>query len=98
MKKHTIPFISFMLIILLMGVLLASCSGSASTSPRGGSSGGQALMQSRCTVCHSLTRITSAHMTADQWKTTVDQMINRGAQLNPQEEQTLITYLAQNYK
>jgi len=37
-------------------------------------------------------------MTADQWKTTVDQMINRGAQLNPQEEQTLITYLAQNYK
>ncbi len=27
----------------------------------------------------------------------VDRMINRGAQLTPQEEQTLIDYLAKNY-
>jgi hypothetical protein len=28
----------------------------------------------------------------------VDRMINKGAQLSPTEEQTLINYLAQNYK
>ncbi len=59
---------------------------------------GQTLMQQRCSVCHSLDRITSAHKTADQWKTTVERMISHGAQLSPQEEQILIDYLAQNYK
>jgi mono/diheme cytochrome c family protein len=101
MKKPIIPLISLLLLIILAGTLLASCgSGSPSaTSPSGSSSSnGQALMQDRCSVCHSLDRVTSAHHTADEWKVTVDRMINRGAQLTPQEEQTLIDYLAQNYK
>ena len=55
-------------------------------------------METRCSACHSLDRIKSAHKTADQWKTTVDRMIKNGATLTSQEEQTLIDYLAQNYK
>jgi hypothetical protein len=55
-------------------------------------------MQERCSVCHSLVRITSSHKTADQWKATVERMITHGAQLSAQEEQTLVDYLAQNYK
>jgi cytochrome c-type biogenesis protein CcmH/NrfF len=55
-------------------------------------------MQQRCTVCHSANRVTSAHHTAADWKNTVDRMINKGAQLSSTEEQTLIDYLAQNYK
>jgi hypothetical protein len=54
-------------------------------------------MQDRCSVCHSLDRVISAHHTAAEWKVTVDRMVNRGAQLTPQEEQTLIDYLAKNY-
>jgi mono/diheme cytochrome c family protein len=100
MEKRKIRLIIFLLLIILAGSILVSC-GSSSTpasSSSGGSSGGQALMQQRCSVCHSLERITTSHKTADQWKTTVDHMINNGAQLTPQEEQTLISYLAQNYK
>ena len=71
---------------------------SSSGTTAGSTADGQTLMQQRCTVCHSTGRITSAHMTAAQWQATVDKMINNGAQLTPQEEQTLVTYLAQNYK
>ena len=103
MNKRTISLISLLLLIVLAGTLLASCgSGSspttAATSSGGSTSAGQTLMQTRCSVCHSTSRITSAHKTADQWKTTVDRMIGKGAQLTSQEEQTLIDYLAQNYK
>lgn len=55
-------------------------------------------MQDRCSVCHSLMYVMMAHKTADQWTITVERMINHGAQLNAQEEQTLISYLAANYK
>jgi cytochrome c5 len=106
MNKRMTLYISIVLVVILAGTLLASCSSKGSSTPTstGGSapsgpaSGGQALMQERCSVCHSVTRVTSAHKTADQWKATVERMINHGAQLSAQEEQTLVDYLAQNYK
>ena len=99
MNKHIISLISILLLTLLIGTLLASC-GTSNTTPAssGGSSDGQALLQERCSVCHSADRVTSAHKTADQWTTTVQRMVSKGAQLNSQEQQTLIDYLAANYK
>ena len=96
MQKRRIPIFYAMLLIGLAGILLAGC-GSPASSPSSPASAGETLMQQRCTVCHSTARIISAHMTADQWKATVDKMINNGAQLSPTEEQTLVTYLAQTY-
>ena len=104
MNKRMISLISILFFIILAGVLLASCGSTSptATSSSGGatnsSSNGQTLMQERCSVCHSTERITSAHKTAEQWKTTADRMISHGAQLTPQEEQTLVDYLAQTYK
>jgi hypothetical protein len=100
MDKHKISLISFLLLILFIGTLLVSC-GSSNTTPASNSSGssdGHSLMQDRCSVCHSTDRITSAHKTATEWTTTVERMISHGAQLNTQEQQTLIDYLAANYK
>ena len=103
MIKHTISISSILLLILLVGILVAAC-GSSSPAPAstsgstgGSTTDGQTLMQTRCTVCHSADRITSAQKTAAQWKTTVDKMINNGAQISPAEEQTLVNYLAQTY-
>jgi uncharacterized membrane protein len=103
MKSRILSLISILLLITLAGILLASCGSSSSPTPANTSSGsstsaGQALMQERCSVCHALDRVTSAHKSAAEWKITVDRMIGHGAQLTPQEEQTLIDYLASNYK
>ena len=111
MNKPLITLISILVVVMLAGTLLAACgssssaiptSGGSTGSPTSGSTGsstadGQTLMQQRCSVCHSLSRITSAQKTAAQWKATVDKMINNGAQLSPAEEQTLVNYLAQTY-
>ena len=99
MKKRTISVISILLVIILIEILLVAC-GSCSPAPAtsgGSSAGGLTLMQQRCSACHSLSRVTSVQKTAAQWKSTVDRMINNGAQLTPAEEQTLVNYLAQNY-
>ncbi|HEX7541693.1 MAG TPA: hypothetical protein VF352_06140 [Anaerolineales bacterium] len=96
MNKHSISLFTILLLTLLIGTLLISCG--TSTSSSGNSSNGQTLMQERCSVCHSLGRVTSAHKTAAEWTVSVERMVSRGAQLNAQEQQTLIAYLAANYK
>ncbi len=97
MNKHTISVISILLLALLVGTLLVSC-GTSNTSSSSGGTDGASLMQERCSVCHSTDRITSAHKTAAEWTDTVQRMIDHGAQINSQEQQTLIDYLAANYK
>ncbi|MGD0878846.1 MAG: hypothetical protein ABSA01_11950 [Anaerolineales bacterium] len=103
MNKRIVSIISILLLLVAVGALLAACSSSSpAPTAAGGTTGGstangQTLMQQRCSVCHSLSRVTSAQKTASQWKQTVDKMINNGAQLSAAEEQTLVNYLAQTY-
>ena len=59
---------------------------------------GATLMDERCSTCHTTKRITSAQLTAEEWTALVDRMVNKGAELNADERQTLIDYLAANYK
>ena len=101
MKVKTILIACILLIIL--GMLLAACSskGGATATQSSGSPSttldGATLVNTRCNRCHSLDRVTSAHKTADQWKTTVTRMLSNGAQLTPDEENVLIAYLAKTY-
>jgi hypothetical protein len=100
MHKNYVSMASVFCISLILAVFLVSC-GTNTTNPlsSGGSTlDGQTLMQQRCSVCHSLDRVTSAQKTIDQWTVSVNRMITHGAQLNPQEEQTLVAFLAANYK
>ena len=101
MKKQNAIYSSILLIFVTSTILLAACgtSGTVSTATQNNStiSDSQSLLEERCTVCHSTRRITSSHFDTAQWTTVVDTMINKGAQLNTQERQTLIDYLAQTY-
>ncbi len=58
---------------------------------------GAALLQERCSVCHSLDRVRGARKGREAWEQTVDRMIRRGAQLNEEERAVLIAYLAREY-
>jgi len=92
---------SIILILIAITLLLVTtqCSSKSSTGPTPTKGlDGSALVQERCTVCHSIERIQQAHKTADEWKTTVERMIGHGATLNADEKAAVIDYLAATYK
>ena len=85
------------LAIIALGILVA-CGGVASPQPTQPPSGdGAALLEQRCTACHGLDRVTSAQKTAQEWEQTVTRMVGKGANLNEDEQATLIAHLAETY-
>jgi len=58
---------------------------------------GAALLEDRCSVCHSTNKAKQAPRTKSDWEKTVLRMIDKGAQLNEAEKQALIDHLAQTY-
>jgi cytochrome c5 len=105
--------ISMLIIIIVATLALAACSSKkttptqapAPTSPAktqpttapAQTADGKTLLEQRCTKCHSLDRVTSAHKTSDEWKTTVTRMVGKGAELTTDEQTALIEYLAKAY-
>jgi len=58
---------------------------------------GQAIVQQKCASCHALKVVTGKKASRQQWSTTVDQMITRGADVSDDEVETLLDYLAKNF-
>jgi competence protein ComEA len=58
---------------------------------------GKAIVQRTCSHCHALKVVTSKRATKDQWSALVDQMVSRGADLNDDEIDLVIDYLAKNF-
>ncbi len=58
---------------------------------------GKTLLDTRCTVCHSTSRITQKKGTNDEWEKIVTTMISRGAVLTEEEKTILVQHLADNY-
>ncbi len=98
MKKTSI-FVG--LVLLTLALFISACSSStpsSTTAPAStASQEGTTLVQERCTVCHTLSRVESQRLTAAEWGALVDQMIGRGAQLTPDEKTIVVNYLAANY-
>ncbi len=74
-----------------------SAATSASTSGTTGALDGATIMQAACTGCHGLSAIYNTQTDEAGWTTIVDNMIQRGAKLTPEEKTVLIQYLAANY-
>ncbi|MBZ5644456.1 MAG: hypothetical protein LAO19_17005 [Acidobacteriia bacterium] len=58
---------------------------------------GKAIAEENCQVCHRLTNLVKAHKSLDEWHDTVQLMIDRGANVQPDQMDTLIHYLAKNF-
>ena len=58
---------------------------------------GKLLLETRCTECHNLSRVTSASKTAEEWEKNVIRMVGKGAKLNAEEQAVLIEYLSTTY-
>lgn len=58
---------------------------------------GKAIVQRACTTCHTAEMITRKRATLSEWSATVDEMVNRGAELTDEEIPTVSHYLAASF-
>ena len=100
MRKCTIRMVVLALLVALVG-LLGACGGGgaadATTGQEEPAFDGRAVLQDRCTVCHSLTHVTGASKSESGWARTVERMIGYGADLDSAERDALVAYLTQEY-
>jgi len=89
-------------ILLVLGLVLAACSGAQEPASGTGDEAvadldGKALVEERCTVCHSLQNVTSAKKSRDGWQSTIERMIGKGAKLNDAEKVAVNDHLTEAY-
>ncbi len=58
---------------------------------------GKTIATENCQACHKLTNLTKAHKNLDDWKETVQTMIDRGANVPDDKVDILVQYLAKNF-
>jgi len=58
---------------------------------------GGEIVEYTCTQCHGLEYITASRKTLEQWEYIVSMMIRHGAELEEDEVQSVINYLANNF-
>ena len=93
MKRSVYALAVLGLLVLLLSTLLAAC-GTAGDEPE---LDGQALVQERCSECHDLARVQSASKSRQEWQSTVERMVELGAELNEAEQAAVVDYLAETY-
>ena len=59
---------------------------------------GAKLLEERCSVCHPSSRPKSKQKTPEQWETTVNRMMGKGANLSEEEKVILLDFLGRTYK
>ena len=60
---------------------------------------GKEVFQKTCNgFCHDVQRIVSRRWTRDRWDSLLDEMINNGVDIADDDYETLLTYLAKNFK
>jgi len=55
---------------------------------------GKDILENTCEECHGPERIVEKAWTKEKWRATVNDMVSRGAELKPDEIDTLVDYLS----
>jgi competence ComEA-like helix-hairpin-helix protein len=55
------------------------------------------IVQQHCVGCHALKVVTSKRASRQQWASIVDQMVSRGAEVNDDDIESVVEYLAANF-
>jgi hypothetical protein len=95
-KRKVFVTLTTVFLILLLGSLLAACGGAPQEAAPVGLDG-QALLAERCSECHDLGRVERVAKTEAEWKSTVERMVGKGAELDQAEQQAVIQHLVETY-
>lgn len=87
------------LVMAMVVVWLGACASQAEPSEpvMEDTADGAALLEQSCTKCHNLDRVTSKQWSRDQWEQTVDNMIQKGAEVSADNKEPLLDYLSETY-
>ena len=91
--------------LIICGTIVLACAAPASPEPVEPASGagtseegaGVSLLQDRCSVHHSLSRVEQASKSRDGWQETVERMVGKGASLTEEEQAVVVDYLVDTY-
>lgn len=72
----------------------AATTGTATTPPAGE---GLDLINERCRYCHAPAQIFAKRHTPEEWGALVQIMVDRGAEVSPEEAKTITDYLIANF-
>lgn len=105
MRRHVPVLFAIVLLVLLLGLLPAACSGAKDETAVPATEqespavtlDAASLLEERCTRCHDLGRVEQAAKTAAEWEETVKRMVGKGAVLSQAEQELIIQYLAETY-
>jgi cbb3-type cytochrome oxidase cytochrome c subunit len=106
MNRRLLAVLALMLLVSLLGTLFTACGGAQDETAvpakeqekdTPAALEGKALIQERCTKCHDLGRVEQAKKTEEEWKTTVERMVTKGAELSQTEQELVIRYLTDTY-
>ncbi|MCZ6486472.1 MAG: c-type cytochrome [Acidobacteria bacterium] len=58
---------------------------------------GKQMVASICSGCHTLGSVLTQRRSSEEWAQTVNEMISRGAQIFPEEVDTMVSYLGEHF-
>jgi hypothetical protein len=58
---------------------------------------GKELVVELCGKCHNLEKVVKSRKTDKEWERSVYDMVNRGAQIFPEEAEQIVKYLAKSF-
>lgn len=94
-RKIMILLIALIIVLFLTTQCSPAPSNTETSSPS--TLDGKTLVDTKCTSCHGIDRIENASKDAAGWKTTVERMVGKGAELSSEEQTVVIEYLAKTY-
>ncbi len=83
-----------MLVVLSMIASVARAASAPVALPPGPA---KATIEAKCKQCHDLKKIVAQHQDAQWWALTLEKMKDRGLEIEPDEEQLVLKYLAKNF-
>jgi cytochrome c5 len=86
-----------LVVVLAAGVACAADEPAPAPEPTPGEAtglDGEALLQTKCTVCHDLERVLEEDADAVGWAAIIDEMIAKGAQVSDDEAAAIAEYLS----
>jgi hypothetical protein len=57
----------------------------------------KATVEAKCKQCHDLKKIVTQHQDAKWWANTLDKMVQRGLEIEPEDQVQLVKYLSKNF-